>query len=101
LTHISARVGATGRMVTLQELNATAGQGQITGSGTVDLGGPKIPLNVTVKASHASPISSDIINETLDADLHLSGALRAGMKLGGLVRITKANINIPQSLPPN
>ncbi|HTJ90696.1 MAG TPA: translocation/assembly module TamB domain-containing protein [Acidocella sp.] len=101
LTNISARVSGTGRTVTLQALTATAGQGQITGSGTVDLGAPQIPLSVMVKATHATPISSDIINETLDADLHLAGALRGKMALGGTVRITRANINIPRSLPPN
>ena len=101
LTHISARVGAAGRMVTLQELTATAGTGHISGHGTVDLGGPTIPLNVTIQANNATPISSDIVNETLDADLHLAGALRGRMALGGTVRIIKANINIPQALPPS
>jgi translocation and assembly module TamB len=101
LTHISARVGATGRLVTLDALTATAGQGHISGSGRVDLGGANIPLNMTIKAADATPISSDIINESLDADLNLAGALRGKMTLGGSVRITKANINIPQSLPPN
>jgi translocation and assembly module TamB len=101
LTHISARVDAAGRMVTLQELTATAGPGQISGHGTVDLGVPTIPLNLTIQASNATPISSDIVNETLDADLHLTGALRSKMALGGTVRITKANINIPKALPPD
>jgi translocation and assembly module TamB len=101
LTNISAQVGATGRLITLEALTATAGRGQITGSGSVDLGRADIPLDVTVKARDATPISSDIINETLDADLHLAGALRGKMALGGTVRITKANINIPRSLPPN
>jgi translocation and assembly module TamB len=101
LTHISARIAAAGRTVTLQELTATAGPGQISGQGTVDLGAPTIPLNVTIKASNATPVSSDIVNETLDADLHLSGALRGKMALGGTVRINHANINIPQGLPPS
>jgi translocation and assembly module TamB len=101
LTKISARVGATGRLITLDSFTATAGEGHISGSGRVDLGGANIPLNVTITASNATPISSDIINETLDADLHLAGALKGKMTLGGTVRITKANINIPRSLPPN
>lgn len=101
LTRISARVGATGRLITLDSLNATAGEGRISGSGRVDLGSPDIPLDVTVIATDATPISSDIIDETLDANLHLSGALRSKMALGGTVRITKANINIPKALPPN
>ena len=101
LTNISARVGASGRLVTLEALTATAGQGHISGSGRVDLGGANIPLNVTVTASNATPVSSDIVNEILDADLHLDGTLRGKLALGGTVRIRKANINIPRSLPPN
>ncbi|HVE21221.1 MAG TPA: translocation/assembly module TamB domain-containing protein [Acidocella sp.] len=101
LTRISARIGANGRLITLDSLNATAGEGRISGSGRVDLGNPNMPLDVTVIATDATPISSDIIDETLDANLHLAGALRGKMALGGTVRITKANINIPRSLPPN
>ncbi len=101
LTRIGARIDAAGRMVTLQNLTATAGAGQITGHGTVDLGAPSIPLNVTIDATNATPISSDIVHETLDASLHISGAVRGKMALGGTVKIRAANINIPKSLPPS
>ena len=101
LTGIAARVQATGRMVTLQNFQATAGQGNITGHGTVDLGTPGIPLDFVINAQNATPISSDIVTENLDAALSLKGALRGKMALGGTIKIDKANINIPKSLPPS
>jgi translocation and assembly module TamB len=101
LTHMAAGVQATGRLVTLRNFQATAGQGSITGHGTVDLGTPDIPLDLTVDADNATPIASDIVTENLDAALSLKGALHGKMALGGTVKIDKANINIPKSLPPS
>ncbi len=101
LTHMTARMQAAGPMVTLQSFQATAGDGRITGHGTIDLGTPSFPLDITLDAANATPISSDILAGNLDAALTLTGALRGQMALAGTVNIGKANINIPKSLPPN
>ncbi len=100
LTHIQAQFLANGQSLTLQSVTAQAGQGQITGHGTLDLS-PGMPVNVTLHADNATPIASDLVTETLDGDLALKGTLRGQMALSGKLTITKAAINIPRSLPPS
>ena len=101
LTHVTARMQAAGRQLNLQSFQATAGEGRITGRGTIDLGTPGFPLDITLNAVNARPVSSDIFDGNLDAALSLKGALRGQMLLAGKVDIGKANINIPKSLPPS
>ncbi len=101
LTKISAHIAAAGETITLQDFAATAGQGTISGHGTVDLGSPGLPITLTLNADNASPVSSDLVTESLDAALTLKGALRGALAMGGTIDILKANINIPKSLPPS
>jgi translocation and assembly module TamB len=101
LTKISAHVASAGRDVTLQDFSATAGSGSITGHGNVNLGAAALPVDLTLNAKNATPISSDLATETLDAALRLTGDLKKAMALSGNVDIIKANINIPKSLPPS
>jgi translocation and assembly module TamB len=101
LTQIAAHLSAAGRVVTLNDFTAGAGPGTITGHGTADLGAPNIPINVAISAANATPVSSDLLTETLDAELTVKGALRGAMALAGNVNILSANINIPKSLPPS
>jgi translocation and assembly module TamB len=101
LTGISANVSAAGRLVTVQKFTAAAGAGTITGHGTLDLGGEKMPVDLAIGASNATPVSSDLLTENLDAALTLKGELQGAMALGGTINILAANINIPKSLPPS
>ncbi len=101
LTRISARVQATGPRIELQNFQAGAGKGSITGHGAVDLAASGMPVDFALDAKNATPVSSDIVTEQLDAALTLTGTLRGRMALGGTIKINSANINIPKSLPPN
>ncbi|WP_026440285.1 translocation/assembly module TamB domain-containing protein [Acidocella facilis] len=101
LTAITASVNAADKLITLQSLSATAGQGKITGHGSINLGAPNLPVDIALNADHATPISSDLVNETLNAALRLQGDLKGNATLGGTVDILKANINLPKSLPPS
>ncbi len=101
LQKIIAHVSAAGRVVTLQDLTTTAGAGTITGHGTVNFGDPAFPVDLTVNAENATPVSSDLATETLDAALKFTGELKKALALSGTVNILKANINIPKSLPPD
>ncbi len=101
LTKISARIAAAGRMIDLQNLTTSAGAGTITGHGTVNFGDPALPVDLALNADNATPVSSDLATETLDAALRLTGDLKKAMALSGTINITKANINIPKSLPPD
>ena len=99
LSAIDGTLTADGDNLDLTNLSATAGAGQLAAHGTLGLRAP-MPVHLTLTAHNAAPITSDIVTETLDGDLTLTGALRGAMALGGNIRIDQANINIPASLPP-
>ncbi|MBU6449845.1 MAG: translocation/assembly module TamB domain-containing protein [Rhodospirillales bacterium] len=101
LVAINADVAAANRLITLQSLSAKAGQGTISGHGTINLGAPAMPVDFTLNADHATPIASDLVTETLNAALSLKGDMKGAARLGGRIDILKANINIPKSLPPS
>lgn len=100
LTDIGATIEAQGQQVILKNLTATAGHGTLTGQGTVGLVGD-MPIALTMKADNASPLTSDLLSETLNGTVTVKGALRGPMALGGNIEIAKANINIPHGLPPS
>jgi translocation and assembly module TamB len=101
LTQIAAHITAAGRVVTLEDFAAAAGPGTIIGHGIADLGAANIPIALTINAANATPVSSDLLTETLDAALTVKGELRGAMALGGRINILSATINIPKSLPPS
>ena len=99
LTKISAQLDAAGKLISLRNFTATAGAGSITGHGNIDLGEPGLPLDFGFDANNATPVSSDLVTENIDAALTLKGAVKSGLALGGKIEILKADINIPKSLP--
>jgi len=101
LTAISANLDAAGQTVTLQRLQATAGAGSITGHGTLDLATPSLPISLTLNAADATPVSSDLATESVNAALTITGAVRGAMSLSGDIDLLRANINIPKTLPPD
>ncbi len=101
LTHMAALLSGQGRTITLEHFAAIAGSGTISGHGTVAMDQPGMPIDLTLDADHATPVSSDIVTETVNAALSLRGQLRAKLALGGRIEIVGANINIPKSLPPS
>ena len=101
LIAINADMAAANKLITLQSLSATAGQGTISGHGTVNLGTPAMPVDFALNADHATPIASDLITETLNAALTLKGDIKSSATLAGRIDLLRANINIPKSLPPS
>ncbi len=101
LTNISATLAAAGRLITLQKLQASAGAGSITGHGTADLGAAGFPLDLAIDAANATPVSSDLATESVNAALTIKGKIAGAMALAGEIDLLKANINIPKSLPPS
>jgi translocation and assembly module TamB len=101
LTAIGANIQAAGRTVDLTHFSATAGHGTISGHGSLNLGDPTFPLDLTIDAANATPVSSDVVTERIDAALTVTGALHSKMALAGRIKIDSANINIPKSLPPS
>lgn len=98
LADIEARVQARPDRVVIESLTAKAGAGSVNASGSVGLAAP-MPIDIKLAARGASPISSDLLTARLDADLALTGDVQTAMAARGTIRIIRADINIPQSLP--
>jgi translocation and assembly module TamB len=99
LSEIEAVAEASGSMIRLTKLTAKAGSGSITGSGTIDVSAPGMPVNIAFKADNARPVTSDIFTATMDADLKLEGKVKDALRLSGRVRIGDGTINIPEKFP--
>ena len=99
LTKIEATAQAQGSTIRLTEFKAAAGPGTITGSGTIDLSAPGMPVDIGFKATKARPITSDLMTATMDSDLTLKGRLSERLTLAGDLHIRQGSINIPQKFP--
>ncbi len=100
LTKITATLAGNGAQLDLSNAHATAGSGSLAAHGTIGLAGA-MPVDLTMTADRATPIASDTVTETISADLHLTGGLKAAKRLAGTLEINGANINIPHGLPPD
>jgi len=104
LTSIEAVLRGAGDTMRIERLNAAAGPGTITASGSVGVLAPGIPVDLAVTARNARPLSSDLLTATADADLSVRGAAAAapgqgGLAVNGKVTIKRADIRIPERLP--
>jgi translocation and assembly module TamB len=78
----------------------TPGGGKLSGSGDVDFSGAQ-PVNIAVSMSHARMINAPIGTAITDGKLAFKGALGDHVDLTGTVKIVKAEIRIPDKLPPD
>ncbi len=101
LTAISARLEAAGDTVRIQHFSAHAGRGTLSASGSIGVLAPGLPVDLHLVADHAQPLASDLLTATLDADLTLRGQARGDMQAAGRVFVRRADVNIPNALPPS
>jgi translocation and assembly module TamB len=99
LTDMTAELRAQGDSVRIERFSAKAGPGTITAAGTIGVLAPDIPIDVTLTARDARPLSSDLLTAVLNADLTLRGQALGAMAIGGTVLIQRADIRIPERLP--
>jgi translocation and assembly module TamB len=59
-----------------------------------------MPVDITIAARDARPVSSDLLTADLDMDLRVRGAARSKIDAVGRVHVKHADINIPGGLPP-
>ena len=97
---ITAEFRADGSVIHVEKFQGQAGPGTIGGSGTLDIGPPGWPVELAVTARNAQPIASDMVIASLSGDLKLVGRLRQAMTLSGKLSVPRADINIPDSFPP-
>lgn len=100
-THISA-IGASvrfsGETIYLDRLQGKAGQGTLSVTGTVAIGGRQA-VDIALRANNARVLSSDMITSVVDASLTLQGVLHGDLTLAGSVVARTTNVQIPEKLP--
>ncbi len=101
LSDIAARIRAEGEQLVIESFSAQAGSGHIAVSGHVGAFTPSVPLDLTVTAKNADPVQSDLLTARFDASIHVSGAVSTGMTAAGSILIHRAEINLPNTLPPS
>ncbi len=101
ITDLSATIRGEGSTVRLVSLNGRAGPGTIAASGTVGVTAPGLPVDFSLQARNARPLSSDTLQLTADADLTVRGHAQGDLQAGGRVLIRQADIRIPSGLPPS
>ncbi|HLJ05618.1 MAG TPA: translocation/assembly module TamB domain-containing protein, partial [Acetobacteraceae bacterium] len=99
LTDITARVQGSGDTVRVAQFSAKAGAGSLSGSGSIGVLAPGMPIDLTLTAHNARPLASDMISAVLDADLTVRGQVAGQLALGGTVRVQRADIRVPERLP--
>ena len=96
IDRLAATLRADGQTIRIMSLTGRAGPGTIGVSGTVGLAPPT--LDLVVMARNARPLASDTISADIDADLTLKGPV-ASPAAGGTIRIRRAELGIPSTLP--
>lgn len=103
ITDIAATLEAQGREMTLTRLTGrTPNGGGLEGSGSILLDPEAgLPLDVSLTLTDAALVDSDLVTAVTDADLHLSGELLTEALLEGTITIDRAEIRIPDTMPPS
>lgn len=101
LRKIAAELQADGPVIRIASLTATTpGGGQVSGQGTVNVA-RGVDTDLKLQARNATVIDTDLATAVIDSDLAIVGNLQSALKLGGKVKIVKADIRVPDSLPPS
>ncbi|HTW38876.1 MAG TPA: translocation/assembly module TamB domain-containing protein [Steroidobacteraceae bacterium] len=93
-------VGGQG-ILKIASLTAHAGSGDISMTGTFGVLERGMPIDLRLTARNAQPITNDILTANLNADMSAKGTLRERLEIAGTLRVNRALIGIPNSLPPN
>ncbi len=99
LSDIVARIDGSGTTLRVAQFSARAGQGSITGSGSIGVMAPGLPVDLTIAARDATPLASDLITAVTDANLTLRGEALGQLAVGGDIRVKRADIRIPERIP--
>ena len=100
ITDLNALIEGAGKTIKIARFTGRAGPGTIALAGSVGLGAGE-PVDLTLTARNARPLSSDLATATLDADLTLRGELATKLAAAGTIAITRAEIRVPDKLPPS
>jgi translocation and assembly module TamB len=99
LRDVAAQIDGSGATLRIAQFSAKAGQGSITGSGSIGVMAPGLPVDLTIAARDATPLASDLITAVTDANLTLRGEALGQLAIGGEIRVKRADIRIPERIP--
>ena len=100
-TDIKGSLRTDGGVVQLTDVTGKAGSGKFTLQGHVDVLQPGIPVDLTLTGRDLRPLASDLLTADMDADLTVKGNAAEKVTVAGKVKVSRADINIPDSLPPS
>jgi len=100
ITSIGGTATVQGDAIRLDRFSAAAGPGTIALAGTVSIAAAPV-LDLSLRASNAKILSTDLATALVDANLTLRGALNATPQLAGSIAAHSANIQVPEKLPPS
>ncbi|WP_428534687.1 translocation/assembly module TamB domain-containing protein [Rhodopila sp.] len=100
VTNLVALVQATGDTIRLSRFSGKAGPGTLGGNGSISLAGA-MPVDLHFTADNARPLSSDLITALIDANLTVQGEVKGDLQAGGTVHVRRADIRVPDKLPPS
>ena len=99
LSDIVARVQGDGNTLRIAQFSAKAGPGTLGGGGSIGVLSPGLPLDLTLTARNAKPLSSDLISAELDADLTIRGEALGQLTVAGNLHVRRADLRVPERLP--
>jgi translocation and assembly module TamB len=98
---ITALLTAAGDGIRIAQFSGVAGDGTIGVSGRLGVLAPGFPVDLRITANKAKPLASDLLTTTLDADVKVTGEAEGVLHAGGRIFVRRAEINIPNGLPPS
>ncbi len=95
---IEAALEADGTRIVVTSLTGRAGPGTISGSGSIDLDAPGMPVDFRFNARNARPVVSDLFTANVSGDMRMTGPLN-DLSLTGALQISRGEINLPEKFP--
>lgn len=98
IREIQAAISGQRDRIVLQSFSAKAGEGTMNADGQIGIFQPGIPINLHFGMKKAKPLVSDLLTAILDGDINIKGMAKTRIDVGGVVKIKRADINIPHSM---
>lgn len=101
LQNINAELKASGKQVTLVNASFTDGdKGRASASGSINIASLASPVNINLLLNKFYLLHRDSLNMRAQGNVSITGSLQAPV-LGGNIAIDRANIIIPDRIPPS
>jgi translocation and assembly module TamB len=100
-TDVTAEISGNHGTLRIEKLTARAAPGDVSVTGTIGVLQKGIPVDIQFTAKNAQPISSNIVTVNLNSEITIKGTARERLDVAGKIAINRADVQIPNGLPPN